>query len=478
MSSRRCLLALLWLPALLGGCAPGPRPDAAARDLSRLVAERAGIPVAPPAAMSEAEVRATLDDLLDQPLTAAAAMRIALLNNPEVRSIYEELGVSRAELLGAARLPNPVLAGSVRRHPDVEHNDLELELSIELLDVLFRPLRRGAAQAGFAAAQLRLGGAVLDLVHEVRLGFLAAQAAAETLALLRTSLAAAEASLDFAHRLHAAGNITDLDLANEQAFREEARLAVAAAELAERRGRERLNTLLGLWGPDTQWQLAPRLPEPPAAEPATEEIERQAVASSLDLEAARLQIEVAGRELGLARKTRWLPELEVGGLAEREAGDKEWAVGPSIELALPLFDQGQAAVAAAEAQRRLREEQYRALAIAVRAASRAARDRLAAARQRVDYYRAVVLPLRQRIVEQAQLQYNAMQLGAFELLAAKRDQIAAGRDYVAALHDYWQAHSDLEQVRNGRLPAGLAAGGQMPTDPGAAPAAEPSRGGH
>jgi len=65
-----------------------------------------------------------------------------------------------------------------------------------------------------------------------------------------------------------------------------------------------------------------------------------------------------------------------------------------------------------------------------------------------------MLPLRERIVRETQLQYNAMQVGVFELLRAREQQIQAAIAYVDALLDYWLARIDLEQLLSGRVPSG------------------------
>ena len=67
--------------------------------------------------------------------------------------------------------------------------------------------------------------------------------------------------------------------------------------------------------------------------------------------------------------------------------------------------------------------------------------------------KAVLLPARQRILEQTQLQFNAMSVSVFQLLLARRDQVDAARSYVEALRDYWTARAEAEQLRSGRLPA-------------------------
>jgi len=74
------------------------------------------------------------------------------------------------------------------------------------------------------------------------------------------------------------------------------------------------------------------------------------------------------------------------------------------------------------------------------------------AQDRALYYRDILLPLRERIVNESQLQYNAMQIGIAQLLREREQQIESGVAYVEALREYWLARADLEQILNGRLP--------------------------
>jgi cobalt-zinc-cadmium efflux system outer membrane protein len=92
--------------------------------------------------------------------------------------------------------------------------------------------------------------------------------------------------------------------------------------------------------------------------------------------------------------------------------------------------------------------------VRVRSAARLVRARLEGAEDRARYSRDIVLPLRERIVRETQLQYNAMQVGVFELLRAREQQIQAAIAYVDALLDYWLARTELEQLMSGRMPSG------------------------
>jgi cobalt-zinc-cadmium efflux system outer membrane protein len=104
------------------------------------------------------------------------------------------------------------------------------------------------------------------------------------------------------------------------------------------------------------------------------------------------------------------------------------------------------------AELRRSQQEYYALGVRVRATVRVVRERLQGAQDRALYYRDVVLPLRERIVNETQLQYNAMQRGVFELLRAREQQIQAAVTYIDTLRDYWLARTDLGQILSGRLP--------------------------
>ena len=115
--------------------------------------------------------------------------------------------------------------------------------------------------------------------------------------------------------------------------------------------------------------------------------------------------------------------------------------------------------------RRARET-YKDTALRIRAAARSATSRLTAARTNANYYRTVLAPLRQQIVHDTELEYNAMAASVFQLLQAKRDQIDTARAYVEELRDYWLARAEVEELAAGRLvrtPVTLGARETVPT---------------
>lgn len=457
------LLSALTASLALGCASAAPEP--AFDRVRERVSERSGQATEWTGVSASAEeVGARLDALLAGEVTADEAAAVALLGNRRLQATYADLGVAAADRAQAGRLPNPVLE-VVALFDGGEAELIELSLVQELLDALLLPLRKSLAADAYEIAELRVTREALAVATEVRREHYALQADLQSLELLRSALLATEASDDMAESLYRAGNVSRLDRLRERDLLEQTKLQVAEAEMRILERRERLNRLMGLWGPITMsWQPTPRLPDPPGEAAATGDLERRAVESSLELQAAHRELARAARRLGLSTFQAVAPDVELGVAAEGEDGgdgDREWAVGPLVGVPVPIFDQGQAAKARGRAELRGLWERYTALAIETRAAAREAALRLRFARQRADYYREVVVPLRQQVTYETQLHYNAMFLGVFELLEAKRREIDAGLGYVAALRDYWTARADLGALEMGVMPSGSGTMGAM-----------------
>ncbi|MCF7837751.1 MAG: TolC family protein [Candidatus Marinimicrobia bacterium] len=389
--------------------------------------------------------------LLADELTAEAAVRVALWNNPRIQSHYARLDRAAAERLAARLLRNPQVHGAVIfSEEDSSEEVIELGAEIDLLHLILLSKRSRIGAARYEAVKLDVARAVQQLAYDTRLACYRLLAAQQRLALRESVLQAADAARDMAQRLRDAGNIKELDKLNREALHEQAALGVSAAALAVEEQREHLNMLMGLSGADTRWWMAGELPAPGNNAVLLGEVVDQALQNSVQLEMTRWQIEAAAQALGIARAESVIPTLQVGIDAEREH-DGVWLVGPMIAVELPLFDFGQARRPAAEAALKRLHHEYAALAIDIAATARRAAKRAEVASYRVRRYRETLLPLREDITQRTQLQYNAMQLGVFQLLQAKQMEIAENSAYIDELLNYWIARTEIEQIRRGLL---------------------------
>ncbi len=443
-------LILLGVPLAFAGCT-STNPKAAFDDVAKTVNARTGQRMEWMRDAESKELASAIATLMETNLTAQSAVTVALLNNRSLQAEFEEIGISQAELAQASRLKNPEIAGSWR-FPDRPPGAANVEYSAagDFLDLLMLPARKQIAARNLAQTKLRIAHAVLWLAGEVQTAFYTLQAREQFVKRLSATAEINEAAADLSKRQYDAGNINDLELFNQQTAYSQSRLDLAQATAQSRADRERVNRLLGLWGRQTSWKAEAGLPALPGKELPLENLESLAVSQRLDLAAARNQAQIIANALQLKSTTRFLPGVTVGVSTEKDT-DGQRVTGPTLSLELPLFDQGQPALARLAAQYRQAQRNFEALAVNVRSEVREARDALIAARDAAEYYETILLPQRQRVLHETLLHYNAMQKGSYELLAAKEREQIAERGYVEALRDYWIARAELEKAVGGKL---------------------------
>lgn len=470
------LMLLLLLTVLHAGCRTASKEDVfsevqeASEDRARQRIEWNCVTT------SEADIGSAVDQLIHDDLTLEEAVQISLLNNRHLQSRLADLGVARAELLQAGLLRNPVFSVAVRFPTHGSGGQVwEGDIMQDFLDVLLVGLRRRLASAELERVKLLVTDAVIGLAFEVRRTFYDYQAAKQKVELRQLIAQTSQASYEMARRLREAGNITDLQLVEKQEKYEQSKLDWAQAELRMYETREQLNRLMGLWGDQTKWNVAAPLPQVPQDELTIQEVEQKAIERNLDLQAQWLRMEMIASRYGIEQLTAILPALEMGTdfeieredqyrLIEIPKGDEKdyeldefkspniWWIGPRITGAIPIFNQGQAVRDIARWTLRGYWEEYSATAVDVRSRARQAALRLATLRQTALYHRNMVLPLKHRMTEQTQLQYNAMQRGTFDLLHAKNEEFHAGERYLQSLREYWLSRLDLEEILAGRTP--------------------------
>ena len=400
-------------------------------------------------------------ELLAAPLSADAAVQVALLNNPGLQATYAELGISEADLVQAGRGPNLRLHW-LRTKSGNAVAKIEESFSFDLFGVLLMPLRQKMEARRFERVQADVTSEIMRVAAETRVAWVQAVGAVETGRYLQQVKESAETGSELARRMAAVGNWPKLHQMREQAFYADAAAQVARAAQAARAERERLGRLMGLWGADLAFKLPERLPDVPTALREEDELEARAMEQRLDVRAAKREAEWVAQSLGLVKATRFVNALELGRARTKE-GDDPFAYGYVVGIEIPIFDWGTARVARAEATYMQAAHRVAEVAINARSEVREAYGAYRTARDLVRHYRDEIVPLRKRISEEMLLRYNGMLASVFELLADSRDQVAAVNAYMAALRDFWIADAQLQASLSGRAGGVAAKGMDMPS---------------
>ncbi|MEX0589533.1 MAG: TolC family protein [Xanthobacteraceae bacterium] len=394
--------------------------------------------------------------LLRRPLNAEAAVQVALLNNRGLQAAYNELGISEATMIGAHLPPNPTI--SVERLASGLELEIEGRIVGNILALLTLPARAQMASDRFRQAQLRAAEETLRVAADTRRAYYRAVAAGEMARFLEQSRSAAESATKLAKRLGESGAMNKLDQAREQLFYAEIAAQLATQEQRGASERERLTRLMGLWGRDVEFKLPDSLPAFPNKVQSPPAVEIEAVRRRVDLRIARIEVEALAKSYGLTKATRFINLLEVAGIdgrkKEKETGERANPRGFEVEFQIPLFDFGEVRMRQAEQSYLQAINRLVDKAVNVRSEARDAYRAFRSSYDLARHYRNEVLPLRKIISEETMLQYGAMQIDVFDLLAEARQRIANTVTAIETQREFWVASTNVTSAILGGGTAG------------------------
>jgi outer membrane protein TolC len=393
--------------------------------------------------------------LLQAPLGPDAAVQVALLNNAGLQAAYNRLGVAEAVMVRASRPPLPSFSYDwVKTSIEL---DIERQIVASVLQLATWPARSKIAGVRFEQAQLRAVDETLRLAAETRRAYIRAVAARQILVALETAKESADAGAALAEKLKDTGAINKLELARRQVFSTELDTQVAEARQEANSARERLTRLMGLWEASALERLLPNaLPGLPDKSMSLAAAEQQAMDRRVDLMVARLEIEALARSFGLTPRTQLINVLDASGTykTQKDKGEaKAEGGGFDIAFEVPIYDFGRAKVREAEQRYFEAVNSLRELAVNARSQAREAYLAYSSARGIVAKYESEVLPLRETIAAETELQFNAMQIDAFTLIETARADAAAKVRSIEAKRNFWLAATDLSVavLRGGSL---------------------------
>lgn len=398
-----------------------------------------------------------------EPLTLAAAVDRALVQNADVRAAEEEVRAARARLEGASVLlaSNPELTGAAGSRDGELRRTAEWEIAVsQRIEIAGqRGARVAAARAALGAAEGRLAATRARIAAEVR-ELLGRSAAAR----LRAEVAAdaqrlAAEAANAAEKRFRAGDVARIEVNSARVERGRAARAALEAEQERIAAVAELELVLGA-DPFSAPEIAFGLEdETRATERTLEELVADALASRRDVAAARLDVDAAVAEQRLAARSI-VPTPTLGVSIARE--EKADIVLGTLSFELPVFARNQAERGVTSA----RVQQSRiALAALERRASqevRLAAERVRVARRVLDTFDPATMAALADDLALVTKAYEAGQIDFVRYQLLRREALEARRDRIDALEALNRAAAQLERALGragnaGRPRAGSAA---------------------
>lgn len=437
---------LTLLVFLVSGCT-SLSPQLGFKEVNEAVTKRSGSLIYWNKGTEEDKViEGKVDQLLSSELTPDTATQIALLKNRKFQATLQELGIAQSDLVTAGLLPNPIIDGDII----FPKGGVSFELAVvqNFIGIFQIPLKQKIAESEFEETKIKVIKEALFLANQTRSTFFEVQALEKIIENNKTILQAIEASKDLAQKLHDAGNINELKLASEKSKSETLKVELSSFEDELILKREMLNVLLGLDSEHKVWRMAQNLPRSELTNINQNEAENKAISNSLDLALSRQKISTLITSLGYEEDFALFKDFELGVKGEKEPSGK-WEFGPKFQIPIPIFNSGSATIFKANAELSQAYDLHADLEIKIKSRIRSLVMRLNNAANRLKSYENKILPLQEKLVSETQKHYNAMLVGAFDLLDAKHNQINSNNDYVKALKDYQLMIVEFESLLNG-----------------------------
>lgn len=394
------------------GCQSNPRADVdAARDASKAVGISEPIEF-----ISVGPDGGPLDEpaATDASLTLAEALRRAVTTDPSIQAAMSRVRIAMADSDQSRLLPNPVLNIVLRWGPGKPQ--IEASLAQDFVQALQIPRRSSAADNRLRQAASDAVTTAIDVVAEVQERYIATQASAMLVPVLRDRMTLLDKLAGIAKARLDAGEGRRSDLVTLQSQRVELQVDVDQAALAERENRLRLARLIGQPSNAATWSL--EVWTPPTTDIASESVWiDRALQHRPEVQSIAWKLSALGDDEAVARLLPW--EGASAGIDVQR--DDKLFVGPSVSTPLPIFDTGQARRARITAEQLEARHDLTLVRRKIVEDVRVAYETMTASAANLDRIRRELIPLQERRRSLAEDAFRAGQSDVTSLFLAEQD---------------------------------------------------------
>ena len=422
------LSIFIFLTLLLSGCYH--IRDPAADSISQTVCERAGYEVSweRKAPLCKEEV---IECLCMGPLTADAAVQIALFNSPKIQALFEEVGIAQSDLVNASLIANPVFGAAVRL-PDGSFPawNTEIDALQPIVNILLRPIRKRMASLELASTMSRVTSELFQFIEMVSETFYKTQAAMINLEWQAQIMEAEELSYLVVQKQIEVGNTNELESDIYFENYQEALLLYEAMKIELNTLRQELAQLMGVF----DFEICSYVTLPPSIGTAKDELVMLAFENRYDLFSSRLTTDSIATSMGLYQ---WYAYTDfAAGVAYEKEIDGTPKTGPGFALEVPIFNFGQGDRMRTRALLCQNVQQTRDLCLQIQQEVDTYYEGMVISQKRATQLQNNVIPHRKDLIDQTLRFYNFMNASVFDLLEAKVAELSSEMMLVEAQRDY------------------------------------------
>ena len=373
-------------------------------------------------------------------LTLAAALQLALANNPDIAVARREYAATEGALIQGQARPNPELSFQQEGTRSATRSSaLQINLPIEMggkrqarIDVSQRG--RGLASAELTQRQGEVRAAVIGAFFDV----LSAQ---ERIRLAEETLTLTQRVTDVTGKRVIAGKISPVEETKARVAEAQVKVELSQAQGDLRISRQKLSSLWGNATPrfERVEGAVDDLPEVPSVVALDRRVQ---VSPNLRRTEVELQRRVALTRVEQSKRT---PDPTISlGVKRAPASSNQILFGVSVPL--PFFDGNQGNLLEALRREDKARDEISANRLRLQSEVLQWRERLLTARAEVDALKNEVLPGARSAYEAAGKGFDAGKFSFLETLDAQRTLIQARAQYLRALAETHRAATEIERL--------------------------------
>jgi len=404
------LLLLLMLPH----CGGSIQPKKTFRPVKQEIQER--IQVSPH--WQYYSYRPTLDEALAQGITIEQAIALGIDNNSTLQAVFDEIGISKADLEQAGFYSNPNLETIFRIPRQTgDQTNVELSLNFKLSDVWQVPLRKKVAQDELERKTFEVIDAILMLRAEIQRQCAMISYHTNILQITREIADRLQALRNTIYQRYDFGYASELDkhVADMKVGIWQAKVIEAQTMLLQ--SYTTLYEQLGAQVRLTPIDLLDRQEIRPITLPL-DELEGYALSTHPRIRMEQAAIARAQDSISYER-SRILDDVQIGLAYERELEKGKSGIGPALSLNIPFFDLNYGNIEHAKFEQKQAEKLLVSHQRALHKQLLIHYTQYGAYLEQIHQYEIVVLPAAAQAIEYAKTFSDRMQINTLILLDAE-----------------------------------------------------------
>ena len=394
---------------------------------------------------------AEIRDALSDGLSVKDAIRVAIVNSPQLRLAGYRVDAASGRVTQAGLYPNPSFVFEAEALGSDAGEAGETAYLLEQEIVLGGKLRRArdVAEADRLAAQASFVAEEFTVASRVTRAYFTAASAEERLARRQEIATLSEQLFTAASAQVDAGAATEPDRLRAELVRDKAQIELAAATLEVDAARRALASTLGVGG-IVEASLVSPLGVLPAL-PLREELMARVLETNGRMSLARIAIDRARRAHQLA-KAQAVPNLTASIGPRYSDPDDETTLDVGVGIEIPIFNRNQGEISAMLAERLAAGAELRSVQLDLLAEVSRIWSVYEAARIAVTRYREQILPKAARTLDLTQEAYRSGKADYLRLLDAQQVVVESQITYVDALQRLHESAALLRELAQTHAP--------------------------